>query len=71
MTPNVNVTQGDNIRSARVGAHIGHNAGKVPYYAQRYVRVFEYQHVGIGNAKCLRGPNANGFAFWYNIDMGC
>ena len=40
------------------------------------VGYFRYQPVGIGSATCLhwgsyqtRGPNVNGFAFWWNIGL--
>ena len=57
---------------ARVGsaeAHVGSRGVRVGF-----PRIFRYQHVGIPNAKCSRWgpkpkrrPNANGFAFQWNI----
>ena len=45
-------------------AHIGQNCE----VRVGYVRLFNYQHVLIGNAKYLQGPHANGFAVkWYEI----
>ena len=63
-------------------AHVGHNLGTLSnarkkrkfWGSRRSARVFGYQLVGIGNAKCwcwgsklTRRPNATGFAFWWNI----
>ena len=32
-------------------------------------RLFGYQHVGIGNAKCSQKLRVRGFAFWWDIGL--
>ena len=58
-------------RIGLIGGHVEVIGGRV-----EYTRLFGYQHVGIGNATVLwwrsiptRIPNANPFAFWWNISL--
>ena len=72
-------TQGGPTRpysTTHVGPHVGSKRVRVGFVRVHFgsTRLFGYQIVDIGNTKWLRwgsrltkGPNANGFAFWWYI----